>query len=119
MRQYLMIPVDRSSPFYAAKDGETATTAAQRPTSLVDGIDTLDGSSAAAMPSAASSTDGRRTDSNGRLNRSATEIHGGAGGVLLSPEEESRKDIDAFLGKIDSTLAQTRKFVARSQNSFE
>lgn len=43
----------------------------------------------------------------------------GASTEVLSPEEESRKDIDAFLGKIDSTLAQTRKYVAKSQNSIE
>lgn len=34
----------------------------------------------------------------------------------LSPEEESRKDMDDFLGKIDSTIAKTRKYVAKSQN---
>lgn len=38
---------------------------------------------------------------------------------VLSPEEENRKDIDEFMGKIDSTLAQTKKYVAKSQNSFE
>lgn len=38
---------------------------------------------------------------------------------VLSPEEENRKDIDDFLGKIDSTLAETKKYVAKSQNSFE
>lgn len=36
---------------------------------------------------------------------------------MLSPEEESRKSMDEFLGKIDSTIAKTRKFVAKSQNS--
>lgn len=35
---------------------------------------------------------------------------------VLSPEEESRKDMDDFLGKIDSTIAKTRKYVAKSQN---
>lgn len=41
------------------------------------------------------------------------ETDGGA----LSPEEESRKSMDDFLGKIDSTIAKTRKYVAKSQNS--
>lgn len=37
----------------------------------------------------------------------------------LTPEEENRKDIDDFLGKIDSTLAETKRYVAKSQHSFE
>lgn len=39
--------------------------------------------------------------------------------IVLSPEEENKKDIDEFLGKIDSNLAETKKFVEKSQNSFE
>lgn len=39
--------------------------------------------------------------------------------VVLSPEEENKKDIDAFLDKIDSNLAETKKFVEKSQNNFE
>lgn len=39
--------------------------------------------------------------------------------VVLSPEEEDRKNIDEFLGKIDSNLAESRKFVAKSQKSYE
>lgn len=31
--------------------------------------------------------------------------------AILSPDEESKKSIEDFLGKIDSTLAKTRKFV--------
>lgn len=31
--------------------------------------------------------------------------------AMLSPDEESKKSIEDFLGKIDSTLAKTRKFV--------
>lgn len=33
---------------------------------------------------------------------------------VLSPEEENRKSIEDFLGKIDSTLAKTKKYVATS-----
>lgn len=33
---------------------------------------------------------------------------------VLSPEEENRKSIEDFLGKIDSTLAKTKKYVASS-----
>lgn len=31
--------------------------------------------------------------------------------AVLSPDEESKKSIEDFLGKIDSTLAKSRKFV--------
>lgn len=30
---------------------------------------------------------------------------------ILSPEEESKKSIEDFLGKIDSNLAKTKKYV--------
>lgn len=33
------------------------------------------------------------------------------GTTVLSPDEESKKSIEDFLGKIDSTLAKTKKFV--------
>lgn len=39
--------------------------------------------------------------------------------TALSPEEENRKVINDFLGKIDSNLAETRRYVAKSQTSFE
>lgn len=39
--------------------------------------------------------------------------------VVLSPEEENKKSIDDFLGKIDSTIAKTKKYVATSQNKLE
>lgn len=34
--------------------------------------------------------------------------------AVLSPEEENRKSMEDFLGKIDSTLAKTKKYVASS-----
>lgn len=86
-----MIPVDKESPYYPHDADATATANARRPESL----DVVDGAAASSSAST------------------------GAAVVVLSPEEESRKDIDAFLGKIDSTLALTRKYVAKSQNSFE
>lgn len=35
----------------------------------------------------------------------------------LSPEEEHKKELDELLGKIDSTIANSRRFVAKSQDS--
>lgn len=35
----------------------------------------------------------------------------------LSPEEENRKSINDFLDKIDSTIAASKQYVAKSQSS--
>lgn len=86
-----MIPVDKDSPFYAKDD---------RPQSLPTNspVDTVDSATS-------------------HLNNNASKSLESA--TVLSPEEENRKDIDDFLGKIDSTLAETKKYVAKSQHSFE
>lgn len=36
---------------------------------------------------------------------------------VLSPEEESRKSINDFLEKIDTNIAASKKYVAKSQSS--
>lgn len=95
LRQHLMIPVDKESPYYTL-ELDAAVTNLRRPEMLVIADDTTVAANSASVSAETVTT-----------------------AVLLSPEEESRKDIDAFLGKIDSTLAQTRKYVAKSQNSIE
>lgn len=95
LRQHLMIPVDKESPHCRSGSNNVTDHSSIRPQTLAVGDDDMD------------ATDG------------ATGTATDAREKVLSPEEENRKDIDAFLGKIDSTLAQTRKFVAKSQNSFE
>lgn len=95
LRQFLMIPVDKDSQYYPKDD---------RPQSLPSPIQTYDTVDASII-----------TSRNGNNNNSQSMDSV----MVLSPEEENRKDIDAFLGKIDSTLAETKKFVAKSQNSFD
>lgn len=94
LRQYLMIPIDRDSEHYNSK--------AERPHSLPPRAATIDASSydtnrPATTPKATSPIDAYLD--------------------ALSPEEESRKSMDEFLEKIDSTLAKTRTFVAKSQKN--
>lgn len=51
------------------------------------------------------------------LNRQSTQSSSGTAtdmDAVLSPEEENRKSMEDFLGKIDSTLAKTKKYVASS-----
>ncbi|KAG4074267.1 hypothetical protein HA402_008676 [Bradysia odoriphaga] len=87
LRQFLMIPVDKDSPYYPKED---------RPQSLPTG-----------------------SSNNARMADMQTNSPNSQSMTVLSPEEENRKDIDEFMGKIDSTLAQTKKYVAKSQNSFD
>lgn len=94
LRQFLMIPVSKDSQYYPNDD---------RPHSLMT----------ATAAAASSSTD--EIDSAAAGSGKGTV----AAAATLSPEEENRKDINDFLGKIDSNLAETRRYVAKSQNSFE
>lgn len=89
-----MIPIDKDSQYYP-KD--------ERPQSLPP---TSQNANKQASPS-----NNNELQRNGSQSMSAMPV--------LSPEEENKKDIDEFLGKIDSTLAETKKYVAKSQHSFE
>ena len=86
-----MIPVDRNSSFYNKSE---------RVHSLPPRAATID-----ALPTTAADSNHTATQSND------------SNSPVMSPEEESRKSIDDFMGKIDSTLAKTRKYVAKSQHS--
>lgn len=92
LRQLLMIPVEKDSPYYPKDENN-------RPQSLPPRAATISG-----FPSSpqAGSSKSQSMDS-----------------MVLSPEEENKKSIDDFLGKIDSTIAETKKYVAQSQRSIE
>jgi hypothetical protein len=89
LRQFLLIPVDKDSPYYP-KDHENGLP--QRPHSMPP--------QRAASIAGCSSSDINKMD-------------------LLSPEEESRKSMEDFLGKIDSSIATSRKYIAESQKNSE
>ncbi|GAB0087641.1 uncharacterized protein DMENIID0001_019730 [Sergentomyia squamirostris] len=90
LRQYLMIPVDRNSP-YAPKDERPNSLPPQRATSYADSCS---------------------ADTNANNSRSLDHMP-------LSPDEENRRSVDEFLGKIDTTIAESRKYVKKSQNSID
>lgn len=96
LRPFLMIPVEKDSPYYP-----TDPAAIIRPSSL-GGI----------IPRASLSTPSSST--------AATPVDPGiAEESAISPEEESRKNMEEFLGKIDSSIASTRKHIAESQRNSE
>lgn len=118
-----MIPVPKGSPFYP-KEPQTAPAVApfepMRPLSYNDNTngawDPLQGPLAG--PSSSFSMDFPSSSSSASC---STTIPGPPPGgdrpEELSPEEEQRKDLDELLGKIDSTIANSRRFVAKSQDS--
>ncbi|XP_055617295.1 lysM and putative peptidoglycan-binding domain-containing protein 1 isoform X2 [Toxorhynchites rutilus septentrionalis] len=95
LRQSLMIPVEKDSVYYP-KD----PSAIIRPNSL-----SLRSTSTAGCPSSSSAST--------PMDQAVSE------GNLVSPEEESRKNMEEFLGKIDSSIASTRKYIAESQRNSE
>ncbi|EDS29135.1 conserved hypothetical protein [Culex quinquefasciatus] len=96
LRPFLMIPVEKDSPHYP-----TDPAAIIRPASLC-------GLNSRAPSSSATSTAPPTPVDPGIAEESA-----------ISPEEESRKNMEEFLGKIDSSIASTRKHIAESQRNSE
>lgn len=92
LRPFLMIPVEKDSPYYP-----TDPAAIIRPSSL------------GGLPRS-TSTASTPVDPQGIAEE---------GDGAISPEEESRKNMEEFLGKIDSSIASTRKHIAESQRNSE
>lgn len=99
LRQYLLIPVDKSSPYYPKDDRPHQQQLPTRPYSIA-------GSEMLASNTEQSSPQQNHTSKNGSKSMDS---------VTMSPEEENRKCIDEFLGKIDSTIAESKKYVEKSQ----
>ncbi|XP_055588170.1 lysM and putative peptidoglycan-binding domain-containing protein 1 [Uranotaenia lowii] len=100
LRTFLMIPVEKDSPFYP-KD----PAAIIRPNSL-----SVRSASLAGGPSTSS---GSSTPMDPGISEESSS------GAAISPEEESRKNMEEFLGKIDSSIASMRKYIAESQRNSE
>lgn len=96
LRPFLMIPVDKDSPYYP-KD----PSAIIRPSSLSVRSATIAGCPAGSSACSTPIDPGISEES------------------AISPEEESRKNMEEFLGKIDSSIATTRKYIAESQRNSE
>lgn len=85
-----MIPVEKSSQYYPKDD---------RPQSLP------------VQPKRAASIDGCSSMTNQQNSQSMDG--------LLSPDEENKKFLDEFLGKIDSSIAESKKFVVETRKNNE
>jgi hypothetical protein len=80
LREFLMVPVDKDSPYYP-KDPERPHYFPQRANTIAGStVESNDDSPSKSMDS-----------------------------VLVSPEEEQRAEIEEFLGKIDSSIATSKK----------
>lgn len=109
LREYLMIPVDRNSLVTGDEQSRGATTSASQSTG----------------PTKAGSSKPNRDNSNdvGKQLKHLLFIvkllkiydclrnFNFIKKIVLSPEEESKKSIEDFLGKIDSTLAKSKSYV--------
>uniref|UniRef100_A0A1L8E3R7 Putative cell wall macromolecule catabolic process n=1 Tax=Nyssomyia neivai TaxID=330878 RepID=A0A1L8E3R7_9DIPT len=92
LRQYYSgTSVDRNSPYATSKDERPHSLPPQRSASLAENCS---------------------ADTNANTSRSLDHM-------ALSPDEENRRSVDEFLGKIDSTIAESRKYVKKSQNSID
>lgn len=139
-KPYLMIPVTKGSPYYPTIENQQSSSSSSGgsipsnnnlpdnhwPHSTLFPSDSQrnsascsDGNSSSAWdplqsppgPSSSSSQSMDFTQNSSRQSEPVDE-------ELLSPEEEHKKDLDALLGKIDSTIANSRKFVVtRSRDS--
>lgn len=110
LRQYLMVPVDRDTSlqhnqFTKQMSLPAASTTATALTPTDEFLSDFCGSSSqfAASMMPPTSTNVPNSSSSPVANENTDDI--------LSPEEESKKSIEDFLGKIDSNLAKTKKYV--------
>ncbi|XP_049532292.1 lysM and putative peptidoglycan-binding domain-containing protein 1 isoform X1 [Anopheles darlingi] len=123
LRPFLMVPVAKDSPHYP-KDPDAII----RPNTLAARAATM----AAPLGGAGASGSTNSIVSNHNNNNNNNHHHhhhtasssissddnGYEGSPLVvSPEEESRKNLEEFLGKIDSSIATTRKCIAEVQRN--
>ncbi|XP_053669975.1 lysM and putative peptidoglycan-binding domain-containing protein 1 [Anopheles nili] len=110
LRPFLMIPVAKDSHYYP-KDPEAII----RPNALAAAR-----SAASVAPTAAGGSGHTACTNNNNNNSISSDGNGysiSEASPLVSPEEESRKNLEEFLGKIDSSIATTRKCIAEVQRN--
>ncbi|KAL5284000.1 hypothetical protein ACFFRR_006333 [Megaselia abdita] len=112
LRQYLLIPVEKSSPYYPKDD---------RPQSFPSMNFTLNDTPTSSSPASGSSELSLQNEEvieqHNNRNASCSMESMDTDPPTLSPEEESRKSINDFLDKIDNTIAASKQYVAKSQSS--
>lgn len=126
VKPYLMIPVAKGSPHYPPETTTTSPNAVPdshrwphstlfpEDQSYTGPWDPLQGGP---QPGPSHSMDLPSTSSSSASPSSTPTPVNAPPAECLSPEEEQKKDLDELLGKIDSTIASSRRFVAKSQDS--
>ncbi|XP_052870098.1 lysM and putative peptidoglycan-binding domain-containing protein 2 isoform X1 [Anopheles cruzii] len=109
LRPFLMVPVAKDSPHYP-KDPDAII----RPNSIAARAFTAPTSS-----TTSGSTNSIISNNNNSISSDDNGYSVNEGSPLVSPEEESRKNLEEFLGKIDSSIASTRKCIAEVQRNSE
>ncbi|XP_055379324.1 lysM and putative peptidoglycan-binding domain-containing protein 1 isoform X2 [Condylostylus longicornis] len=118
LRQYLLIPVEKSSPYYPKDD---------RPQSLPVRAFSVAGTEFESTnqnllvqlqnsTSSVNSVQNYNNNQNINCNNNSTNSSCRSIESIMSPEEENKRSIDEFLGKIDTTIAESKKYVAKSQH---
>lgn len=119
MRQYLLIPVGKSSPYYPKDERPHSLPA--RAYSVATGSNfntTLSLGMMSTSPQQQQfNTNQNNINFNSNSSTNTSTSSKSMESVVMSPEEENKKSIDEFLGKIDSTIAESKKYVAKSQNN--
>ena len=108
MRQYLLIPVEKTSPYYPKDERPNSLPARAFSVAAGTEFDTQQ----TKFKALHKSKQNNQNNNNG-CNTNSKSMES----IVMSPEEENKKSIDEFLGKIDSTIAESRKYVAKSQHN--
>uniref|UniRef100_U5ERF8 Putative cell wall macromolecule catabolic process n=1 Tax=Corethrella appendiculata TaxID=1370023 RepID=U5ERF8_9DIPT len=109
LRQYLMIPVEPDSPYYP-KDVQQQSV---RPHSMPPP------QRAASIAGYPNFNNMHSDNNNSKSMNSVLTPPPPSSDGMISPEEENRKNMEDFLGKIDSSIANSKKYIAESQKNSE
>lgn len=90
LREFLMIPVEKNSPYYPKDDRPHSLPVEPKRSASIGGYPTTNQQNSQSMEN-----------------------------VLMSPDEENKKFLDEFLGKIDSSIAESKKFVVETRKNNE
>ncbi|XP_037951580.1 lysM and putative peptidoglycan-binding domain-containing protein 1-like isoform X1 [Teleopsis dalmanni] len=131
LRQYLLVPVEKTSPYYPKPDENnithtTATTPAEIENNTANNItDATNNPRPNALPARPYSIAGELLLQNSDDDAALNNHNGTTGGskqsksldsvAAMTPDEENRKCINDFLNKIDTTISESRKYVEKSK----
>lgn len=121
LRQFLLIPVEKSSPYYPKEDRPHSLPARAYSVAGTEFDPSTNQNLFLHLQNSTTTTGQQQNpvqnynqnNNNSSTNSSCKSIES----IVMSPEEENKRSIDEFLGKIDTTIAESKKYVAKSQHS--